>query len=62
MAEKAVPEKKVKNDAQKREEELLRHSEIRNGRFIRYYGKQEEIVIPEAALNAPLTVNADDAA
>ena len=27
--------------------EFLRHSEIRNGEFIRYHGKEEEITIPD---------------
>ena len=27
--------------------DLLRNSEIRNGEFVRYYGKKSEIVIPD---------------
>ena len=28
--------------------DLLRNSEIRNGEFVRYYGKKSEIVIPDS--------------
>ena len=37
--------KKIKE--QTAEERLIRNSEIRNGEFVRYYGKDAEIVIPD---------------
>jgi len=35
------------NAGETRDQEFLRHCEIRNGRLIRYYGKKSEIVIPD---------------
>ena len=37
----------AKPPRQRRLPEIFRYSEIRNGRFVRYFGKSTEIVIPD---------------
>ena len=45
MSQKKEP--KFLSEREQQIERLLRNSEIRNGAFIRYYGKESEIILPD---------------